>query len=1781
MRKQLLTKVIGFLLVLCMFPLNVFSVFAYATDSNDQTGEVVDSVITNNLDEDNNFVSGSEYQEGVVLVKYTGEDANVFAGLDIISAEPLYSGSSWYTLVLNESTKTAEMVQYFTELEIFDCVDFDYIMKSDAVVEHVGIGNNPTYNHNQKKYFETHKIQQGWEYLQDNNINPGGSSDVIVAVIDTGVDYNHEDLKNNIWINYGEIPNNGKDDDGNGYIDDVYGWDCVGNDKDPMDDNGHGTHVAGIIAAENNKVGGVGVAFNCKIMVIKAGNSSGYFNNSDIAEAVQYAYMNGASVINMSFGGSSITMAVEDALQEAYNSCILVAAAGNDGACNNLACGYCEIKRVSYPAALPYVIGVMSVDHGGKNVSSFSNYDHNPYNNIEYEVYAVGESVYSCWPNNKYATLNGTSMAAPMVAGMAALLRSYYSDREVYSTKFIQSQIINTGAVLDGAHSVVNVHEALTKLPTPEVNIYNYRIDDSTLISANNNGNGVINAGETVRLYVSLHNRGGVATDVNVTIDTIRNGDSSLTDPYFTLVNTSVVLSDIGTYSVREAADGQYFEIIVAENCPNDYIANFNIHFTYKNGMDEKDKTVYEDDGRQKAQFNVSRGYYLPSIISENTTFKNDRLYIVGDEVVIPEGVTVTFEEGCQIQFYDDRTYVKSPRFIVAGTLNINGTNNNPIYIFPNERHLSDTCIIEMLNANGKVKINSANAINLFGEMSYNNSIYSPSNIIIDSSQLYYTDRDNTTRCHFGEISNSYVETAVQIQFSLSKFEYNYFVQKNNSYQVGHITVGSNSVEISSNIFISSNNEERLIESTGAIECYNNIFTTKDNDVKSIGGISIAKKDRLYNNVFSSMYQQYASQVITGYYDSTGNPTVDIYGSLLDASLLWPHIVSLEMFDKNGNPITTVGKEEIKVRVTFNRPMDKTKDTFLTFGTVEPYGDYRIDGEYISDTVWEGTYTLKARIENGQNFFKVNNAYAAGDQTKMVFGEYQLHEFTIDTTAAMSMDLIANPTAQGIELTWAQDDYDTIMGYNIYRATSENGSYVKINPYVLLDTDYSFIDASVENGKTYWYAFTAVLSDFTESSYAGKTSATAIDSTPPTITHTPPTLGYLNQNLIISCNVTDNIGVESVTLYYRTVGLTEWRKLTMSKASNQYRATIYGSSLSLEGLEYYIVASDGVGESYVASASNPNHVDIIHASSDHDFASGLFANEEGHWRICTVCAEKGSVSAHIPGAPATETTPQTCTECAYVIKAALGHTHKYGTQYKSDNQQHWYECSCGEKANVENHIYDHACDIDCNKCGAVRAIQHNFDSEHKSNEYQHWYECSCGAKNNVENHIYDNQCDAYCNKCGATRSIEHSYSTNYVINSYQHWNECSCGEKTNISAHVPGAPATETTAQRCTECGYVIQAALGHSHTYSTEYVVNENQHWYECSCGAKNSIESHMYDNNCDTDCNKCGVTRAIQHNYSAQYKSNDYQHWNECSCGAKNNVENHVYSNTCDNDCNKCGYVRTVDHKYGDHYVINDYQHWNECSCGEKINVNAHIPGAPATETTAQICTECGYVIKAALGHTHSYDTMYKVNELQHWYECSCGAKSNIEKHAYSNVCDADCNKCGATRSIEHSYGDDYIINEYQHWNECSCGKKGNVENHKFDNACDYDCNECGIVRTTEHSFDNGVVTKEPSTTEFGEKTYTCTECGEKKHETIDKIADTEEDTNTPDDGENDDIGEKDHSKCLEEATGWERFWNSIGNFFRRIFSKNVKCVPVSEFTSKKALITTPRTQTFSALI
>lgn len=243
-----------------------------------------------------------------------------------------------------------------------------------------------------------------------------GSKNIVVAVIDTGVDYNHPDLADNIYVNPGEIADNGIDDDGNGFIDDVRGWNFAKvSNNDPMDDNKHGTHVAGTIGAKGDNGQGVaGVNWNVSIMPLKFLTGSGSGTLADAIKAIDYATMMGVDVMNNSWGGGGFSQQLKDAIVRAEQKGVLfVAAAGNSSANSD--------TRPMYPASYK-VDNIISVASSTSNeqLSTFSNYGKR-----SVHIAAPGSGIYSTVPGGSYATLSGTSMASPHVAGAAALLMAH------------------------------------------------------------------------------------------------------------------------------------------------------------------------------------------------------------------------------------------------------------------------------------------------------------------------------------------------------------------------------------------------------------------------------------------------------------------------------------------------------------------------------------------------------------------------------------------------------------------------------------------------------------------------------------------------------------------------------------------------------------------------------------------------------------------------------------------------------------------------------------------------------------------------------------------------------------------------------------------------------------------------------------------------------------------------------------------------------------------------------------------------------------------------------------------------------------------------------------------------------------------------------------------------------------------------------------------------------------------------------------------------------------
>ncbi len=307
--------------------------------------------------------------------------------------------------------------------------------------------NDPLYSSHQVAYLGRLKVEDAWDVTT-------GRSNVIIAVLDTGVDMTHPDLKESIWTNPGEVPDNGLDDDGNGFVDDVHGWDFADEDNDPSDDYGHGTHVSGIAAARiNNAVGIAGIAGGTTIMPVDVfGGGIGTY--ADLIQAIVYATDNGADIINMSLGALSYSRGEEAAVEYAWQrGVILVGAAGNYGN-----------GAWHYPAAHEHVIGVAATDATDRR-AGFSSYG--PFVSVS----APGLSIMSTYRGGQYNYMSGTSMATPHVSGLAALI---LSRNPTLSNAQVRSIIESTADDLGDpgwdpyyGHGRINAGRALAAVPAP------------------------------------------------------------------------------------------------------------------------------------------------------------------------------------------------------------------------------------------------------------------------------------------------------------------------------------------------------------------------------------------------------------------------------------------------------------------------------------------------------------------------------------------------------------------------------------------------------------------------------------------------------------------------------------------------------------------------------------------------------------------------------------------------------------------------------------------------------------------------------------------------------------------------------------------------------------------------------------------------------------------------------------------------------------------------------------------------------------------------------------------------------------------------------------------------------------------------------------------------------------------------------------------------------------------------------------------------------------------
>ncbi|WP_081417803.1 S8 family serine peptidase, partial [Microcystis aeruginosa] len=367
---------------------------------------------------------------------------------------------------LSGSLSVEKILAQYRSNPIFEYIEPDYIRTVGAFTPQATFPNDPSFNqlwglHNTGQSGGTPDADidapEAWD-IQTGNPN------LVIGVIDTGVDYNHQDLVGNIWTNPGEIAGDGIDNDGNGYIDDIRGWDFAYNDNNPSDVYGHGTHVSGTIAGKgNNGVGVTGVAWNAKIMPLKFLNDQGSGSTSNAILAINYAKDKGVKLTNNSWGGGGYSQALYDAINAAGQAgALFIAAAGNDSDNTDL--------FPHYPSSynLANIVSVASTTRTD-DLSWFSNYGL-----TSVDLGAPGSEIYSTTPNNNYATYSGTSMASPHVTGAAALL---WSQNPTWTAQQVKNTLMNTGdpiAALAGktvSGKRLNVFKALAPDNLPFVTV--------------------------------------------------------------------------------------------------------------------------------------------------------------------------------------------------------------------------------------------------------------------------------------------------------------------------------------------------------------------------------------------------------------------------------------------------------------------------------------------------------------------------------------------------------------------------------------------------------------------------------------------------------------------------------------------------------------------------------------------------------------------------------------------------------------------------------------------------------------------------------------------------------------------------------------------------------------------------------------------------------------------------------------------------------------------------------------------------------------------------------------------------------------------------------------------------------------------------------------------------------------------------------------------------------------------------------------------------------------
>lgn len=900
----------------------------------------------------------------------------------------------------------------------------------------------------------------------------------VIAIIDTGVDIMHPDLKANIWTNPGEKGGaTGYDDDRNGFVDDLHGWDFVNQTGVMADYNGHGTHCAGIAGAVgHNGLGIIGANPNASIMPLTALQSNGQGDMATLVKAVDYAVANGARVISMSLGSYAHSIALEQALARAYQKCVIVAAAGNDGYCLNHAHPERGQKDPlpMFPAAFTFVLGVQASNADG-SIANFSNYDDNGpvysaygeeklYN---YELTVPGAGIMSTYPNGQYKRLNGTSMATPLVAGaVSRLLQSKnYDNHETLFADLINS---NKGGVVD----VYAAYCAKDGDRTPQLQLVGNRMADA-------DEDGRPDAGEVLEFYPVLRNTAGTARNIKLTLDCAEEANI-----FCEILNGEAEFGNVlSAYGKGESVNP--LRIRINDNVVDGRVCRLKLTATCDNAA------PFE----QEFEIKVENGVELGGVLAKDMTLYADKHYIVTSQLGVPKGVTLTIEPGTTIKFKNGTSFRVDGNLVAEGEpgkmitftkadLDYGSVTNIDIATHNTLKY----CIFEnfILDGGGALSFKAENCI------IRNNSMATGGNFLGDTYQIK---------------TNIYNNDAVYFKTKTGIFVQNNLV--NNIAAAKHIDgLTTHSSNVFSNIY-----KNRYIISL-SLESDN--VTNYTPEQPNYLGTADRKRARA-----SVVDIHFPGSNSFGEYDLSNmllRPSAEAHG------IVWKVVVDGFDAQDEYDLLPPLGVGRHKFEVYFNRPMDKSVKPMVAMGVRPPYTQHAI-AEQGSWNDAGDIYTAWFTVTGKQDIDGINRIYVADAQDDEFFEipiENTRFNVNVQAAGSLSTGFFGEAGLGRVNLEWEDLDMniEDIMGYNMYRIDPETPHFVydrygnkvcdsTINDYkteLRSDTvqiNRSLIDAGttvytdydVTPGNTYRYYYKVMTTDLKENSPSKVIAVTPLTAT--------------------------------------------------------------------------------------------------------------------------------------------------------------------------------------------------------------------------------------------------------------------------------------------------------------------------------------------------------------------------------------------------------------------------------------------------------------------------------------------------------------------------------------------------------------------------------------------------------------------------------------------------------------------------------------------------------------